>query len=96
MAKPMTEICNGYRQLAQDFADHLHEIAPAHAAGEIKAETLDVAADQVIVVYLPPEAPVHLISDIARFIDAQREAHGIAVPVIVTPASAVAVQDREA
>ena len=96
MAKTMDEVRDGFRQAAQDYADRFRELAPSQATGEARAAALAPGPGQVIVVWFPASAPPHLLADVARFIGAQREAQGIAVPVIVVPAGAVTVEDKQA
>jgi hypothetical protein len=88
----MDEVRDGFRQAAADYAGLAHETAPSQQAGEARAAVLAPGAGQVIVVWFPASAPPHLLADVARFIDAQREAQGITVPVLVMPAETVTAE----
>lgn len=93
MTRTMAQLAEDLRVLAEEFTRNVHEAAgrdPSRLdSGDVQAAALAAGPGEVIVVWLPPHSEPHLAADLLRFIDAQREATGITIPVLVTLASDV-------
>jgi hypothetical protein len=91
----MTQICEDFRQLADEWADRMFQ-AKGHmpSVHEGDAQATVVEPGQVVVVWLPAHAEPHLAGDLSRFIDAQCAERGVTLPVVVTLADKVEVRSE--
>lgn len=92
MARLATEIAADIRPLLEEYLELLYEVKGHHPlhSGDVQVAT---GPQGTIVVWLPAHSEPHLAADLLRFIDAQREALGVSVPVLVTLASDVTVRE---
>jgi len=94
--REMQQLAADLRDLAQEFYEHQHAARGVNPDSinpqDISTEVFVPAPGEVIVVRLPSHADPYLAADLLRFIDAQREATGVTVPVLVTLADAVTTE----